>query len=742
MAWPIVKGEVAVHDDLAYYFLPLRSFLADCLARGEDPSWCPHLFGGFYLTGEGNGVAHPWVRLLYGTLPLGLALNVERLASYPALLLGFLALASRWDVRRDAAAFGALLFAFGGYNLLHFMHLSVLPMLAHLPWLLVAIDVAMRSTDPRRVAAARVAVGLLTASQLLFGHVQFAWISGLGEASYALFLAWRLPGAGWRLGWLAAAKGLGLLGGAAQLAPLWDAFRASKRARPSWTFVAMGSLPPLNLLQWVAPYLSVSRVVMPPMAIDGGVLPPADSMWDWRVHEFAIYYGAAVPALLVWLATHRDALGPGRPRQLAAFAALLAAGGFVLGVGEFTPLFALTTKIPVVGRFRLPSRYLVLFHLAVALLAAVAYAGLARACRGRAEDEDPRTPWRRLWPLALPVVLSVIAALGPRLPESLWPNYLRGPYVAPWPWVAAGPALVALGTLLVAASARGSRGALLGLLVFAAADQAFYGFQKMAMTPTQSIDAYLAARPVPPGDAAHVRVKFDWLRDTWHNAYLMKGLRTVSGYAALVPRKRLLYDRPASLRVAGVGWVMPTADERGQPWKPVPWPLPRARLVASAVVTDDANRDIDRINVGTTALVAHPLPRLSGPPGSARLVGDRPGKLDVMTHAPGRQLLVVSESHHRGWLVKVDGHTQPVVRAYGDFLGCVVPPGRHHVQFRFRPTSAVVGPWLSALGVVLIVAVPLVPLARAGRLATVPPPHRPASRLEAQPAPIHENLAP
>src|SRR5262249_51347974 len=86
--------------------------------------------------------------------------------------------------------------------------------------------------------------------------------------------------------------------------------------------------------------------------------------------------------------------------------------------------------------------------------------------------------------------------------------------------------------------------------------------------------------------------------------------------------------------------------------------------------------------------------------------------------SPTRQLLVISESHHRGWQVKIDGQPQPVLRVNGDFLGCVVPQGKHHSQFRFRPTSLQVGAWLSALGVVLAVAVPRWPLRRGAGTAT------------------------
>lgn len=722
LAEPMIRGQVLVNDDLSNYYIPFRAFYVSCLEKGDDPAWCPNLFGGFYLQGEGTGFAHPLVRLLYVVLPLQKALNVELLASYPALLAGFVLLLLRWGVRRDGALFGGLLFAFGGYNLLHFMHLNVLAMLAHVPWLLLSIDVALRSEDLHRRALARVSLGFLTASQLLLAHVQFAWISGLGEVLYAGFLAAHVPGASRRLAGLAVSKALGILGGSAQVLPLWDAFVASRRERPSMTFVAMGSLPPSNLLQWVAPYLSVSRVVLPPMNTDAGILIPADSMRDWRVHEFAIYYGAVVPTLLIWLAMNRNALG--RLRPLAIFAVLLAVVSLVLAFGDYTPLFTLTAKLPVVGRFRLPARYLVLFHLAVAMLAALGFSVLC------GQPRETRTPWRRLWPLALPTIVSLLVCLGPELPESVWPPYLRGVYLASIGWRIAGPVLILLATVLVAFAARGSRVALVGLLAFAAADQAVYGAQFRALYPPRTLAAYLEARPAPPVPT-NGRVTFDQLHEANQPGYTMKGLRLVHGYVALMPRRQLKYDHPASLRVAGVGWRMPTTDEKGQPWVPVPDPLPRVRLVTNARASTDPNRDLESIDVVTTALVEAPLALRGGEPGRARMVGDRPGKLDVITEAGKRQLLVVSESHHDGWRVKVDGHPQRLLRVNGDFIGCVVPPGKHHVQLRFLPTSARLGAWLSILGLVLVVAAPIVPLLQGvGSVSNggIPAPHQTEAR--------------
>src|SRR5262249_59456893 len=60
--------------------------------------------------------------------------------------------------------------------------------------------------------------------------------------------------------------------------------------------------------------------------------------------------------------------------------------------------------------------------------------------------------------------------------------------------------------------------------------------------------------------------------------------------------------------------------------------------------------------------------------------------------------LVWTESHQDGWVARVDGRPTPALRVDGDFLGCLVGPGRHLVTFRFEPASHALGARLSALG--------------------------------------------
>ena len=77
--------------------------------------------------------------------------------------------------------FGGLLFAFSSFNLLHFVHPNAVAVIAHVPWLLWAIDVALADSRRRRVAVATALIALLTGSQLLLGYPQYVWFSLMAE---------------------------------------------------------------------------------------------------------------------------------------------------------------------------------------------------------------------------------------------------------------------------------------------------------------------------------------------------------------------------------------------------------------------------------------------------------------------------------------------------------------------------------------------------------------------------------
>ena len=234
LCYPLVTGEVFIEDDLSAQNLPHRFFYSKCLAEGDSFLWMPHLFRGFYVHGEGQtGMCHPVHYLWHLWFPLDVAFNLEILLIYPLTFLGVYLLARRWGVERAAACLGATMFTFAGYPMTHYVHPMIASVVSHIPLILCAIDLAMRTVDGREPSrraqvGASLAIALLTASQLLLGHPQHVYFSCLIEGMYVLFL---LPGLRnrWVLPLLVGSKALALMMGAVQVLPTFHFVATTSR---------------------------------------------------------------------------------------------------------------------------------------------------------------------------------------------------------------------------------------------------------------------------------------------------------------------------------------------------------------------------------------------------------------------------------------------------------------------------------------------------------------------------------
>ncbi len=716
LAGPFFAGRIYTADDLGAFHLPIRAFYAERLANGQPCDWMPQLFSGFYLTGEGQaGAYHPLHQFLYRFLPLRAALGWEYLIPYPLMMLGMWLLLRRRLGRSDAAMFGGLLFTFCSFNLLHFVHPNAVAVIAHIPWLLWAIDVALVDSRRRRVAMATALIALLTGSQLLLGYPQFVWFSLVAEFSYVIFLQTAHKYVA-RTGcdlcatcndcvgctaqtWprVVIAKGIGLLLGGVQLLPSLDAWLHSARLGADANFPFWGSLHPLNLLQLVAPYMFTGRVI-------------GDS-----AHEFGMYVGVVPLLLIVWLVARQRELGPLAPLAWAAlgFALLM----LLLSFGQYGFFYRITTWLPVLRSFRFPCRYLVLFQLAVAGLAATGFMLLlrqseqARRQRARGAPYQHRLTWLALWrdfePLWCMVGFSAAVAIAGA-------TLSRESHIASIPAVLAGPMLLSAAAALMVLAVRGYSAALAGLILLAALDLGWYGLTSSVYPQNAVLEQYVASARTPPGNAdgrvvaSLLRVDEPGLRTG--DLMTLRGWRRADGYAGLEPRRQLDYRLLPSLRVAGVRWVQchpSTIDiaglkPHGALWLEVPDPLPRVRLVTKTRTTNDPASDIANISPDTTALSEVPLGLPASKPGTAALVAERPGRLKIEVDCPAPQLLVVAESYHRGWKAAVDAQPLELYRINGDFMGCVVGPGKHQVILTFQPSSLQRGWLTSCLGLSML----------------------------------------
>ena len=678
-ALPLSGGLVYTFDDLIRYHLPFRFFYAQSLKAGDSFIWLPNIFCGFYIHGEGQvGMYHPLHLLLYGILPLTTAFNIELVLSFPFMAAGMYLFLRRWKIPRDAAMLGASVFTLSGFNLLHFMHMNATAVAAHIPWLLYAVDVAVGAGKERRAAFAWLAVALLTASQLLLGHPSIFWLSAVAEGFYALLLILSRRSTARQLFRLALAKLLGVLIGCVQLVPHWDVAASSVRINPSLDFLQWPSVHPTQVAQLVAPYFFHS------------------GFFEGIPYELKTYNGAMPLLLLALLFVRRKDLG--RLRPLAAGAVMLGVLSLVMALGKYGYLHWLQTLLPLVRLLRTPCRYVLLFHLALAIVAAVAFADLSTLARRR-----ERIAWRKLWPLALAPIASAAPPLFLFLADIGFqsaPARFFASSATSMELVIAGPALFLTALLVLIMTSRGMQYGLIGIILFTAVDLGAYGFSYIWRFPPRNFESLVDSRPTPP-NALRYRLQSE------DNVLLMKGIRLSDGYVSIPPKRKLEPLNQARLKVAGARWLWAKRPQfsGGRAYGvQLPEPLPRVRLVSKALVSSDPNRDIDTIDVGSTALVSREIKLAGGPPGKAAIAGDRPGRIRIETEAGSRQLLVLSESYHDGWQVTVDGRKSSVLRIYGDFMGCIVDGGRHEVEFVFRPKSLQAGALLSVIGLGLATA--------------------------------------
>ncbi|RIK35568.1 MAG: hypothetical protein DCC57_23225, partial [Chloroflexi bacterium] len=263
-------------------------------------------------------------------------------------------------LERGAALLAAALFSLGGYLTAQVEHVNQLQGLAWLPWFFVFLP---RLADPpadgrtrRSTVVTILVIGSLFALQLLAGHTQTAFISGVAVALWLAFrglsdrTGWRTeartkptgPWATWRpFAALVAAVGVAVVLAAAQLLPTLELAGQSSR---------QGGLPLNEVLSFSWHPLHLAR----------GLLPGYGQTLFSEYVAFLPLTALALAVVGAW-AWRRD-------RAVRPWVALVVVA-FVLALGRFTPLYYLLGRLPAFDLFRAPARWLAVAALGLALLA-------------------------------------------------------------------------------------------------------------------------------------------------------------------------------------------------------------------------------------------------------------------------------------------------------------------------------------------------------------------------------------
>ena len=378
-------GQVYFGSDTLSFYYPLTAWYAEQLRSGHLPLWIPYIFGGYPLFADGEiGMLYPLQLLAYVTLPAETAFSILRplhffLAGVFTYWLGRLI-----GLQRFGALLAGLGFSYGSFMVGHLQHENIVRSTVWLPLALGLLELALRRSGRGRFLLL-IGCGVVVAIQMIGIHVQPVLLSLLLLSAYAFcgplrpdavrpleaWPAWR-PALRWpdwqallaylgsRFLVVALVVGLGIGLAAVQLLPLYQLGERSMRAGGvSYEFSTSYSVPPIQLLQLVLPYL---------------FRPDDASYWGlWPAAETTVYVGVA-PLLLALVA-----LAYLRTRPTAFFGTLLGLS-LLLALGDYLPvkLYSLVWSLPGFSVLRVPARFGMVFTLSAAILAGFGADWLAR----------------------------------------------------------------------------------------------------------------------------------------------------------------------------------------------------------------------------------------------------------------------------------------------------------------------------------------------------------------------------
>jgi hypothetical protein len=715
--------------DLASQFVHWRGFGFGEMARGNLPLWNPHIYcGAPFLAGFQSALLYP-LNALYLILPLAKAINwsIALHAFLGGLFFYLWALGRRLHPLACFLAGAQFIFCAPYFLHIYAGHLPNLCTMIWAPLLFLAIDGILEKPSAGWCLLGVAAVAM----QILAGHVQYAYYTGIAASVY---LAIRLNGAPERLKALlcfAIFYGGAAVLAAAQILPGIEAGRDTLRGMGvPYDFAAMFSFPPENLITWVVPAFFGDMVHFP--------------YWGrWYPWEMSLFVSVTGFALALYAVVFRQ----GRERFiLSAMVAVL----LLLAMGSYMPWFGLLCEyLPGFNKFRGTSKFAFQATLFVILLSAMGLDSLIR--------DGLRKRWQVLSALAAGAVLSLLLALAIRQsslsPSGLWPGFMHWLFGTGQVYLQAGAIpnslavakaglfaglglAVLAGTCILIASIlfpRISNIRKASLIVGLAVVELFYAdlpardlFQLEAAYPAgmvQTIGHELGDRRILNMYNPNLAMSAGW-RDVWgHDPLIPRRYGEFMAWMQQVEIMQVIQNvfpfhyHPLLKMLGCRNVLMPVGDkivleEMGGDV------MPQAVLVGRWIVEPDRDRafailgqpefDPRRIvvlerepNLAAAAGVANP--------GTVRVTETSTDHLTFEADVNSASILVVTDNFMEGWrIVPLAGSASgsyEIIPANYILRGVPLVPGRHHFRMEYRPVAFVIGVWLSLAGIAAWIAV-------------------------------------
>jgi hypothetical protein len=736
----IFQGQILFGADFFTLHLGMKQFLYDEIHLHHTiPYWNPYVFAGLPFSAHLESTIFYPLDILFWLMP------PERAYGYTVFFHAYLAGAFMYlfsrslGIRPAGAILSALCFLFSGLMLatIYDGQMFRVQAFSWIPLILLFVHRALSFSKPLPNTAT---AGFFWGIQILSGAPQDALYTLIAVFLFSLFMG------NWNSAHLSSAlkpaKTLGIfflvgLGVAAvQIVPSYEFVRESVRgAMKQYPLMTMGSYPPEGIITWILPHF-YGRFA-------------ADNYWvagvPWSVPLYNLYVGI-LPLFLLLFVPYRESGN----RRIIAFAITLALLSFLMALGSNTPLFRFIVILPGFDKIRAPAKIIILWVLAMSLLAGKGMDGLLNSSKA-----SLNRPLIVSFGIILAVLVLDVAFYTDRsLALKLFrPFFLDQAIPGKLTFAASTIAgewqrftlVSGISFLIMILWARGLlkrphvATLLCGLLFLdlAYVNRGAVRHDDRVYTEAAHVKQELAEALNQDGNVFRVgSFKSGW----GANFEMYLGYQNIGGYNPLLLHRYYkclnqyqFYGRPIP-----EGWIIFFYERHKnhilmdllnvkyeishetktlglrETYLPRAFLVPQFKLMPEEKILDALIKpgfDPTQVVLFEKGIQDVPLlPQTNNAPvdlGKARIESYRPDSIVLSVDATSTAFLFLSEVYYPGWKAFIDGHATRILRGNYLFRVLEVPKGRHEVYLEFDPWTIKAGTAITLLTLLLLLAGPV-----------------------------------
>jgi len=384
--WPLIIITITIFFFFARLFIPEPSIIitpdygrsdawhlsiankfyyAQELKKNRIPIWNPHIGMGFPTLAEGQtGIFFLPNLVLFRSLPFVYAYNLNIVLTFILAAFGTYLFCRSLNLNKLASIFGGLIFALGGFLVVHIQHLHLIQTAAILPWLFWATNEFLKD---RRIFFL-LALSFFIAQQIFAGFPQLTFYS-LVALFVSLFFRTFKDKVKIKL-WIAFSVFvlLGLTLAAIQILPTYELLKISIRNSNPQDILTQFPYKFKNLAQFLNPYILGNPK-------DGSY--PAWTSGQWGIYWESIAYIGILPLALAAISVIFVFKKKIKYKAIILVFITLLILSILLALGKSSPLHPVFS-IPPFSMFRVPSRFLMITQFSLVILTTIALQKLAR----------------------------------------------------------------------------------------------------------------------------------------------------------------------------------------------------------------------------------------------------------------------------------------------------------------------------------------------------------------------------